>query len=63
MLTRYICPTDRRGVYTDVTDAGAHLLSQALPTRDAALAEVLGSIVDDRLSPLVRFIEADEGEA
>lgn len=62
MLTRYICPTDRRGVYTDVTDAGMHLLSQARPTRDAALAEVLGSIVDDRLSPLVRFIEADEGE-
>ncbi len=23
LLSRYLCPTDRRGIYTDVTDAGA----------------------------------------
>lgn len=63
MLTRYICPTDRRGVYIDVTDAGQHLLSQARPTRDTALVEVLGSLSDNRLSPLIQFIGVDDGVA
>ncbi|KJS54882.1 MarR family winged helix-turn-helix transcriptional regulator [Streptomyces rubellomurinus] len=41
LLARYLCPTDRRGIYTDVTAAGLELLAQARPTNDAALQEAL----------------------
>ncbi|MFF4829496.1 MarR family winged helix-turn-helix transcriptional regulator [Streptomyces sp. NPDC001312] len=30
LLSRYLCPTDRRGIYTDVSDAGLKLLQEAL---------------------------------
>lgn len=56
LLTRYICPTDRRGIYTDVTERGLRLLPQARSTRDVALGEALGSVADERLTPLVRFV-------
>src|SRR6201996_9452122 len=36
LLARYLCPTDRRGIYTDVTPAGLRLLEQARPTNDLA---------------------------
>ncbi|MGP3967881.1 MarR family winged helix-turn-helix transcriptional regulator [Streptomyces sp. 6N223] len=57
LLTRYLCPTDRRGIYTDVTDAGRRLLDEARPTNDAALREAL----DDaerrpELAPLVAAV-------
>lgn len=29
LLVRYICPTDRRGIYTNVTTAGTQVLDQA----------------------------------
>jgi DNA-binding MarR family transcriptional regulator len=32
LLSRYLCPTDRRGIYTDVTDDGLRLLEEARPT-------------------------------
>ncbi|WP_129841489.1 MarR family transcriptional regulator [Streptomyces sp. RFCAC02] len=41
LLSRYLCPTDRRSIYTDVTAAGARLLAEAGPTNDRALAEAL----------------------
>ncbi|MDP9869423.1 DNA-binding MarR family transcriptional regulator [Streptosporangium brasiliense] len=31
LLSRYLCPTDRRGIYTDVTDDGLRLLEEARP--------------------------------
>ncbi|NGO73412.1 MarR family winged helix-turn-helix transcriptional regulator, partial [Streptomyces boncukensis] len=34
LLTRYLCPDDRRGIYTDVTEAGHTLLEAARPTHD-----------------------------
>ena len=58
LLTRYICATDRRGIYTDVTDAGRALLEEARPTNDAALREALDEAAKNpELAPLVQVVE------
>lgn len=58
LLSRYLCPTDRRGIYTDVTPAGDELLTEARPTNDAALREALDTAAQDpELAPLVRAVE------
>ncbi|MER7171031.1 MarR family winged helix-turn-helix transcriptional regulator [Streptomyces mesophilus] len=58
LLTRYICDTDRRGIYTDVTEAGQALLTAARPTNDGALREALDEAArDPELAPLVRAVE------
>ncbi|MFF2567446.1 MarR family winged helix-turn-helix transcriptional regulator [Streptomyces sp. NPDC058084] len=41
LLARYLCPTDRRGIYTDVTGTGLALLMEARPTHDATCREAL----------------------
>lgn len=41
LLARYLCPTDRRGIYTHVTEDGRRLLEEARPTNDTALREAL----------------------
>ncbi|MFB6841308.1 MarR family winged helix-turn-helix transcriptional regulator [Streptomyces sp. NPDC056361] len=41
LLSRYLCPTDRRGIYADVTPTGLTLLEEARPTNDGALREAL----------------------
>lgn len=57
LLERYLCPDDRRGIYTDVTAAGGKLLRQARPTNDRALKEALGAALDDpELAPLARVV-------
>ncbi|GAB6985593.1 MarR family winged helix-turn-helix transcriptional regulator [Nocardioides pyridinolyticus] len=62
LLTRYLCPTDRRGIYTDVTAAGLTLLEQARPTHDAALRHALEAAADDpRLARLVDTVQALSG--
>ncbi|AJW41991.1 MarR family transcriptional regulator [Rhodococcus sp. 15-725-2-2b] len=54
LLTRYLCPTDRRGIYTDVSEEGLALLEAARPTNDAALREALDDASDEPdLVPLV----------
>lgn len=59
LLQRYLCPDDRRGIYTDVTPAGFALLEQARPTHDAALSSALGqAAADPELEPLVAAVEA-----
>ncbi|MFF1693635.1 MarR family winged helix-turn-helix transcriptional regulator [Streptomyces sp. NPDC058257] len=59
LLSRYLCPTDRRGIYTDVSESGATLLSEARPTNDAALREALDeAALNPELTPLVRAVEA-----
>ncbi|MCX4675756.1 MarR family transcriptional regulator [Streptomyces sp. NBC_01433] len=59
LLTRYLCDTDRRGIYTDVTDAGLALLDEARPTNDTALRAALDEAAENpELAPLVRTVEA-----
>ncbi|MEV7233073.1 MarR family transcriptional regulator [Streptomyces sp. NPDC051020] len=58
LLTRYLCDTDRRGIYTNVTDAGLTLLAQARPTNDAALRAALDEAArNPELAPLVTAVE------
>lgn len=58
LLSRYLCPTDRRGIYTDVSEAGAALLAEARPTNDAALREALDEAAQNpELAPLVTAVE------
>ncbi|MDR3035110.1 MAG: MarR family transcriptional regulator [Kitasatospora sp.] len=59
LLARYLCPTDRRGIYTNVTPAGLTLLEQARPTNDLALTEALDSAGQrPELAPLVTAVRA-----
>ena len=58
LLSRYLCPTDRRGIYTDVTPAGLTLLQEARPTNDTALRQALDEAArNPELTPLVRAVE------
>jgi DNA-binding MarR family transcriptional regulator len=43
LAVRGMCPTDRRGVYVCITDAGRARWKAARPAHRAALAEVLGA--------------------
>jgi len=57
LLARYLCPTDRRGIYTEVTDKGHELLALARPTHDRALAESLAEAEGiPELKPLVEAL-------
>ncbi|MFJ5224200.1 MarR family winged helix-turn-helix transcriptional regulator [Streptomyces sp. NPDC088400] len=58
LLSRYLCPTDRRGIYTDVTDKGRSLLEEARPTNNTALREALdAAAAAPELAPLVHAVE------
>lgn len=58
LLARYLCPTDRRGIYTDVTESGLALLEAARPTHDQALRAALDdAALDSQLAPLVLAVE------
>ncbi|MFI9329420.1 MarR family winged helix-turn-helix transcriptional regulator [Kitasatospora sp. NPDC052868] len=59
LLARYLCPTDRRGIYTNVSADGLKLLEEARPTNEAALREALEAAdLDPRLRPLVATVRA-----
>ncbi|AUG80738.1 MarR family transcriptional regulator [Kitasatospora sp. MMS16-BH015] len=59
LLARYLCPTDRRGIYTNVSEAGLTLLEAARPTNDAALRAALDEAArNPDLAPLVAAVEA-----
>jgi DNA-binding MarR family transcriptional regulator len=58
LLSRYLCPTDRRGIYTNVSPEGFALLEQARPTNNAALREALDAAARvPELAALVRVLE------
>ncbi|MFF7812562.1 MarR family winged helix-turn-helix transcriptional regulator [Streptomyces sp. NPDC007945] len=60
LLTRYLCATDRRGIYTDVTESGQKLLAEARPTNDRALREALDAAAKNPvLAPLVHVLEGE----
>ncbi|MEV2212069.1 MarR family transcriptional regulator [Streptomyces sp. NPDC050997] len=58
LLARYLCLTDRRGIYTNVTEAGLKLLGEARPTNESALREAMDQAErKPELAPLVRALE------
>ncbi|NYI07957.1 MarR family winged helix-turn-helix transcriptional regulator [Allostreptomyces psammosilenae] len=58
LLTRYLCATDRRGIYTEVSEKGRRVLEEARPTHDAALRDALAEAAErPELVPLVRALE------
>ncbi|MFF7995744.1 MarR family winged helix-turn-helix transcriptional regulator [Kitasatospora xanthocidica] len=64
LLARYLCPTDRRGIYTNVSEDGLKLLEQARPTNDAALREALDEAArNPELTSLVNAVEAVDAAA
>lgn len=64
LLSRYICPSDRRGIYTNVSADGLKLLEEARPTHDAALREALADAAQrPELAPLVAAVEGLTGTA
>jgi DNA-binding MarR family transcriptional regulator len=58
LLQRCLCPDDRRGIYTEVTEAGQALLKAAGPTHDGALIEALAAAEGHtELAPLVSALK------
>jgi DNA-binding MarR family transcriptional regulator len=41
LLARFLCPDDRRGIYSQITDQGRELLERARPVHDVTLKEAL----------------------
>jgi DNA-binding MarR family transcriptional regulator len=59
LLSRHLCATDRRGIYTEVTPAGLRRLNEARPTHDAALGRALAAAESlPELAPFVRVLAA-----
>ncbi|MCI2420261.1 MarR family transcriptional regulator [Saccharopolyspora sp. K220] len=56
LLVRILCKEDRRGIYTELTDAGRALLEKARPTHDEALEKALAEA--ERLPELAPLVEA-----
>ena len=42
LVSRGMCPEDRRGIFVCITDAGRERYEAALPAHRAALADALG---------------------
>lgn len=62
LLARYLCPTDRRGIYSEVTPAGFELLTLARPTHNATLAaELAEASRNPEMAHLVVAIGVVEG--
>jgi DNA-binding MarR family transcriptional regulator len=63
LTERYVCPNDRRGVYTQITDAGRAKVEEARPTYLRVLREHLGEAAEaDSIAvvqPLGRTLEAE----
>ncbi|MGW3729567.1 MarR family winged helix-turn-helix transcriptional regulator [Streptomyces sp. F001] len=61
LLSRYLCPTDRRGIYTNVSDEGLALLEAARPTHNEALREAFEAAASEPdLAPLVRVVQRQD---
>ena len=59
LLSRRLCATDRRGIYTEATPIGRERLAAARPTHDAALRGALATAGEvPELAPLVRAVSA-----
>ncbi|MEV4419883.1 MarR family transcriptional regulator [Patulibacter sp. NPDC049589] len=59
LLARFLCPTDRRGIYTELTPEGRELLEAARPTHDRVLTAALDDARElPELAPLVDALQA-----
>ncbi|MBG6089283.1 MarR family winged helix-turn-helix transcriptional regulator [Actinomadura viridis] len=59
LLQRYLCPDDRRGIYTEVTAGGRDALERARATHDGSLAKALRQAEElPELAPLVGALAA-----
>ena len=59
LLRRYLCPDDRRGIYSTLTDEGQALLEKARPVHDRTLSTTLdGACAVPELAPLVSALHA-----
>lgn len=47
LLARYLCPTDRRGIYSEVTEPGFALLDRARPAHNSTLQHALAEAADN----------------
>ncbi|MFK0290939.1 MarR family winged helix-turn-helix transcriptional regulator [Streptomyces sp. NPDC090442] len=57
LTRRDLCPDDRRGVYSVITDEGREVQNKARPTYDSALGAALDSAAEDGLlGPLVKSL-------
>lgn len=56
--TSHLCPEDRRGIYTELTPAGAHLLEQASPGHNRILKQALDTAAAEQpeLAPLLKAL-------
>jgi DNA-binding MarR family transcriptional regulator len=61
LLARYLCPDDRRGIYSQITDQGRELLERARPVHDATLKESLDAAA--AVPELARLVDALQGPA
>jgi DNA-binding MarR family transcriptional regulator len=63
LLARYLCPTDRRGIYSEVPRAGFELLDRARPEHNATLrAALTEAALNPEMAHLVAAIGVAEGE-
>lgn len=59
LTRRDLCPDDRRGVYSVITDEGRDVQKQARPTYDGALRTALdAAAADGHLGPLVATLRS-----
>ncbi|MCZ1007246.1 MarR family winged helix-turn-helix transcriptional regulator [Streptomyces lydicus] len=59
LTRRDLCPDDRRGVYSVITDQGRDIHAQARPTYDGALHAALdAAAADGHLGPLVASLRS-----
>ncbi|MFG1943428.1 MarR family winged helix-turn-helix transcriptional regulator [Nonomuraea sp. NPDC048826] len=62
LTERFHCPTDRRGVYTQITDRGREVVTAARTTYVNVLRQTLADISGDReLAALVEYLHRDTG--
>ena len=62
LLARYLCVTDRRGIYSEVTGPGFALLERARPAHNSTLQEALATAaMHPEMAHLVDAIRASDG--
>ena len=62
LIARILCDDNRRGIYSELTEAGREALETARPQHDAALARALESAAGEpELAPLVAALKGNAG--